>query len=127
MSTTAEPQSEELRKKWDRDGALHHVWLALHLDNTADCLAQMEHKDVGLDAEKQAKRVMVFAMCRKFVEVDRDKELENAYTELTHYLVNRGIVKEGGAEVRFLLDAYKLWSEEGTFTFPDGITWHRDS
>jgi len=90
MSAPAEPQTEELRKKWDRDGALHHVWLALHLDNTADCLAQMEYKDVGLDAEKQARRVTVLAMCRKFVEVDRDKELEAAWHELGMYLGNQG-------------------------------------
>lgn len=27
----------------------------------------------------------------------------------------------------YLLDTYNLWSEDGTFTFPDGETWHKES
>ena len=30
------------------------------------------------------------------------------------------------AKVYFLLDAFKLWSEEGTFTFPDGDIWSQE-
>lgn len=28
-------------------------------------------------------------------------------------------------KIHFLLDTYNLWSEEGTFTFPDGLTIER--
>jgi hypothetical protein len=29
-------------------------------------------------------------------------------------------------KIRFLLDTYNLYGDEGTFTFPDGDTWHKD-
>jgi hypothetical protein len=27
------------------------------------------------------------------------------------------------AKIRFLLETHKLWSEDGTYSFPDGDTW----
>jgi len=30
------------------------------------------------------------------------------------------------SHVSFLLNTYNLWSEDGTFTFPDGTTWYKE-
>ena len=37
---------------------------------------------------------------------------ENGYNELQ-------------LKIMYLLDTYKLWSEDGTFTWPNGEMWHR--
>lgn len=33
-------------------------------------------------------------------------------------------VSDLSAYVQFLLEAHHLWSEEGSYTFPDGSTWY---
>ena len=42
----------------------------------------------------------------------------------------RGLAEElvtAQAQLVLLLDTYKLWSPEGTFTFPDGSTAYREN
>jgi hypothetical protein len=41
------------------------------------------------------------------------------------YALAYGEVGMLNARIRWLLGNYNLWSPEGTFTFPDGDTWHK--
>lgn len=119
MSEPIAIPSEELLDQWDVDRALNPVWKALSFHNAADAIKQMQRDN------SDVKRGTLLALLAKFSEEQRNKQLCIAHQALGEYLL-RDEIKEPD-KVKFILDTFHLWSEDGTFTFPDGETYHRDS